>query len=199
MLKKDQSVRNGEWEIKDVEILNRVLFLTAKNTVYMVNLSSEDYIRKTNKWMGEIEAWVQSHGGGEIIPYSIEFEKEVMGMEAGAKEIFLRERKTSSMIEKILETGYHALQLIHFFTVGEDEVKCWTVRQGTKAPKAAGVIHTDFEKGFICAEVKKYADFAGIKTENAAKAVKKMKQYGKEYVVEDGDIINFKFNSKSRA
>ena len=99
------------------------------------------------------------------------------------------------MVNRIIKTGYHALSLIHFFTAGEDEVKCWTIRQGTKAPKAAGTIHTDFEKGFICAEVMKYDDLVELRSEVAVKAEGKMKQCGKEYVVEDGDVIFFKFNT----
>ena len=194
MLQNDQSIRNAEWGIKDVETLNRVLFLTAKNTVYMVNLSSQDYIRKKNKWLAGIHAWVQGHGGGSIIPYSIEFEQNIFGMDPETKANFLKDNGAISMVSRIIKTGYHALQLIHFFTAGEDEVKCWTIRQGTKAPKAAGVIHTDFEKGFICAEVMKYTDLVELGTEHAVKAEGKMKQCGKEYVVEDGDIIYFRFN-----
>jgi len=84
--------------------------------------------------------------------------------------------------------------LIHFFTSGSDEVKCWTIRNGTKAPQAAGVIHTDFEKGFICAEVMKFDDFKELGTELAVKTAGKYRQEGKTYQVCDGDIIFFRFN-----
>ena len=194
MLQNDQSIRTGDWGSKDVENLNRILFLTAKNVVYMVNLSSQDYIRKKNKWLAGINAWVQSHGGGSIIPYSIEFEQNIHSMDPETRANYLKDNATISMVNRIIKTGYHAIQLIHFFTSGEDEVKCWTIRQGTKAPKAAGVIHTDFEKGFICAEVMKYDDLITLGSENAVKAEGKMKQAGKEYVVEDGDVIYFRFN-----
>ena len=86
------------------------------------------------------------------------------------------------------------MNLIHFFTAGEDEVRCWTIRKGTKAPKAGGVIHSDFELGYICAEVMKYVDFIEYGSEAAVKNAGKYKQHGKEYEVEDGDIIFFKFN-----
>lgn len=102
-----------------------------------------------------------------------------------------------SMIPKITKTGYKMLELIHYFTAGEDEVKCWTIRDGTKAPQAAGVIHTDFEKGFICAEVMKYEDFIEAGSEVEVKARGKLKTQGKEYVVQDGDIMHFKFNAPS--
>ena len=98
------------------------------------------------------------------------------------------------MIPKIIRNGYTTLDLINYFTCGEDEVRAWTIRRRTKAPGAAGVIHTDFEKGFICAEVMKYEDLIQYGNEQAVKAEGKYKQNGKEYVVEDGDIIFFKFN-----
>lgn len=193
-LTNDQSIRITEWTNKEVETLNRILFLTAKPVVYMVNLSSADYLRKKNKWLQGINAWVQSHGGGSIIPYSIEFEQRVFGMSPEEKSEYLKANNAISMVSRIIKTGYHALNLIHYFTAGEDEVKCWTIRQGTKAPKAAGVIHTDFEKGFICAEIMKYDDLVQLGSEGAVKAEGKMKQCGKEYVVEDGDVIYFRFN-----
>ena len=99
------------------------------------------------------------------------------------------------MVDRIIKAGYKNLQLIHFFTAGSDEVKCWTVRDGSKAPQAAGVIHTDFERGFICAEVMKYDDLIENNCNEAeVKAAGLQRQQGKEYVVLDGDIIFFKFN-----
>lgn len=98
------------------------------------------------------------------------------------------------MMTRIIKTGYKALDLIYFFTAGADEVRAWTIRADSKAPQAAGVIHTDFEKGFICAETMKYDDFISAGSENAVKAEGKYYQKGKEYVVLDGDIIFFKFN-----
>ena len=99
------------------------------------------------------------------------------------------------MIDRIIKAGYKNLQLIHFFTAGADEVKCWTLRDGCKAPQAAGVIHTDFEKGFICAEVMLYDQWLENNCSEAdCKAAGLYRQQGKEYVVNDGDIIFFKFN-----
>lgn len=98
------------------------------------------------------------------------------------------------MIDRIIKSGYKNLQLVHYFTVGEDEVKCWTIREGTKAPQAAGIIHTDFERGFICAEVYKYADLEEHKTVDDVKAEGLYRQQGKEYVVLDGDVVYFRFN-----
>ena len=100
-----------------------------------------------------------------------------------------------SMLPKIIKTGYQILDLCYFFTAGHDEVRCWTIREGTKAPQAAGVIHTDFEHGFICVEIMKYDDFVRLGSETAVKAEGKYRQQGKEHVVEDGDICFFKFNA----
>jgi obg-like ATPase 1 len=98
------------------------------------------------------------------------------------------------MIDKIIKTGFAAIKLIYFFTAGHDEVKCWQIRKGSKAPQAAGAIHTDFERGFICAEVMTYADLHEAGDENSVKAAGKYRQQGKEYVVQDGDVIHFRFN-----
>jgi obg-like ATPase 1 len=95
---------------------------------------------------------------------------------------------------KIITTGFQALELIYYFTAGEDEVKCWTIRKGTKAPQAAGVIHTDFERGFISAEVMKFEDFHQLGNESEVKKEGKVRTEGKTYEVIDGDIIFFKFN-----
>lgn len=98
------------------------------------------------------------------------------------------------MIPKIVKAGYNSLDLIYYFTAGHDEVRCWTIRKFTKAPQAAGVIHTDFEKGFICAEIMKYDHFVEFGTEQNVKAEGKLHQKGKDHIVEDGDIILFRFN-----
>ncbi|KAF6115351.1 Obg like ATPase 1 [Phyllostomus discolor] len=148
-----------DWNDKEIEVLNKHLFLTSKPMVYLVNLSEKDYIRKKNKWLIKIKEWVDS------------------------------------ALPKIIKAGFAALQLEYFFTAGPDEVRAWTIRKGTKAPQAAGKIHTDFEKGFIMAEVMKYEDFKEEGSENAVKAAGKYRQQGRNYIVEDGDIIFFKFNT----
>lgn len=107
-----------------------------------------------------------------MIPYSAEFEKKVIsqGTDAEVRRKTAEELGAPSCINKIIKIGYTTLRLIHYFTAGEDEVKCWTIREGTKAPQAAGVIHTDFERGFICAEVMKFDDLDKLGNEQAVKA-----------------------------
>jgi obg-like ATPase 1 len=133
-----------------------------------------------------------------MLPFSADYEKDVLAT-AGSPDREARDRAAAelgapTMIHKITTTGYHTLRLVHYFTAGEDEVKCWTIREGTKAPGAAGVIHTDFERGFICAEVMAFADLERCGSENEVKAEGLYLQKGKDYEVQDGDIIYFKFN-----
>jgi obg-like ATPase 1 len=100
-----------------------------------------------------------------------------------------------SALGKIITTGYQALNLQRFFTCGHDEVRAWTIMKNTKAPQAAGKIHTDFEKGFIMAEVMKFEEFKELGSESVVKAAGKYRQQGRNYIVEDGDIIFFRFNA----
>jgi len=172
------------------------LFITSKPGMYLVNLSEKDYILKKNKWLAKIKEWVdKTDPGGLIIPFSGELESKLADMEPDAKKAYLEETKTTSALEKIITNGYKVLQLQYFFTSGTDEVKAWTIQKGTKAPGAAGRIHTDFEKGFIMAEVMKFEDFKEEGTEANCKAAGKYRQQGRNYTVEDGDIIFFKFNA----
>ena len=138
-----------------------------------------------------------------MLPYSAEFEAEVLATagspEKAARDAAAQEIGAPTMIHKIVTVGYRTLQLIHYFTAGEDEVKCWTIRKGTKAPGAAGVIHTDFERGFICAEVMKFDDLDTRGTEAEVKADGLYLQKGRDYEVLDGDIIYFKFNVTAKA
>uniref|UniRef100_A0A9J7ZS73 Obg-like ATPase 1 n=1 Tax=Cyprinus carpio carpio TaxID=630221 RepID=A0A9J7ZS73_CYPCA len=188
-----------EWNDKEIEVLNKYLFLTSKPMIYLVNLSEKDYIRKKNKWLVKIKEWVDAHDPGAlVIPFSGGFESKYQDMTDEEKQKYCEENKTQSILTKIIKTGYAALQLEYFFTAGPDEVRAWTIRKGTKAPQAAGKIHTDFEKGFIMAEVMKFVDFKEEGSENAAKAAGKYRQQGRNYIVEDGDIIFFKFNTPNQ-
>ncbi|XP_065888785.1 obg-like ATPase 1 [Dysidea avara] len=192
--KKD--VRFEEWSTAEIDVLNKHLFLTSKPVIYLVNLSEKDYIRKKNKWLVKIKEWVDAREPGcTIIPFSGALEAKLVDMADDEAQRYLDEKKTTCALPKIISYGYKALHLQYFFTCGSDEVKAWTIMQGTKAPQAAGKIHTDFEKGFIMAEVMKYEDFKELGSESAAKAAGKYRQQGRNYVVDDGDIIYFKFNA----
>jgi obg-like ATPase 1 len=196
MLKANKFVKDGEWKASEIEILNSHSYLTAKPIVFLVNISEEDYKKKKNPWLPKIAKWIQEHGGGPMVPFSAEYEQKIVGygLDPEVRKKAADELGAPSCISKIIKVGYHTLKLIHYFTCGEDEVKCWTIREGYKAPQAAGVIHTDFERGFICAEVMKYEDLERLGSEAACKAEGVYRQQGKEYEVLDGDIIFFKFN-----
>lgn len=196
-LEAGQHVKDQEWNAKEIETLNEFLFLTSKPVIYLVNIGMTQYVKKQNPWLPKIQEYIKSHGGGPMIPYSAEFESEVVAADKDNKEIQAAKAKelgAASMIDRIIKAGYKNLQLIHYFTAGADEVKCWTIRDGFKAPQAAGVIHTDFERGFICAETMKFDDLAEHGDEQAVKAEGLYRQNGKDYVVLDGDILLFKFN-----
>ncbi|XP_066245843.1 obg-like ATPase 1 [Euwallacea similis] len=191
-------IRFADWDAKDIEVLNKYLFLTSKPCIYLVNLAEKDYIKKKNKWLIKIKEWVDKNDPGAlIIPFSGAFEHKLVSEyeDPILRKKYLEDVGTTSALDKIIIQGYKALQLEYFFTAGADEVKAWTIQKGTKAPQAAGRIHTDFEKGFIMAEVMKFQDFKEEGTEAACKAAGKYRQQGRNYIVEDGDIIFFKFNA----
>ncbi|XP_065180448.1 obg-like ATPase 1 [Sycon ciliatum] len=192
--KKD--IRSACWSAAEIDALNKHLFLTSKPVIYLVNLSERDYARKKNKWLAKIKEWVDERDPfALIIPFSAELEAKLVDMSDEEQAAHLAEIKTTTMLPKIIKTGFRALQLEYFFTAGPDEVRAWTIQKGTKAPQAAGRIHTDFEKGFIMAEVMTFEDFKEYETELAVKAAGKYRQQGRNYVVLDGDIIFFKFNA----
>ncbi|KAI9091102.1 P-loop containing nucleoside triphosphate hydrolase protein [Phlyctochytrium arcticum] len=171
--------------------------ITVKPAIYLVNLSKDDYIRNENKWLPKIRAWVAENGGGKVIPFSVEYEQALWDAKTAGTPLE-GELSTPSQLPNIIRTGYSALNLIYFFTAGEQEVRAWAVYNGALAPQAAGVIHSDFERGFIKAEVVAFEDFKalskGTKSMAAVKAAGKFRQEGKTYVVKDGDIIHFQFN-----
>ncbi|OWR45223.1 GTPase [Danaus plexippus plexippus] len=196
LVEEKKHIRFGDWSAADIEVLNKYLFLTSKPALYLVNLSEKDYIRKKNKWLPKLKEWIDKNDpGAPLIPFSGALESKLLDMEPDEREKFLKENNITSALDKIIVQGYKSLQLEYFFTAGADEVKAWTIQKGTKAPQAAGRIHTDFEKGFIMAEVMHFKDFKEEGSESACKAAGKYRQQGRNYVVEDGDIIFFKFNA----
>jgi len=177
-----------------VEVINPLFLLTAKPVVYLVNLSEKDYIRKKNKHLPKVAEWIKEHAQGDpIIPLSVSFEERLTRFETDAE--VLEECKkvgADSALPKIILQMRKVLNLGSFFTVGADEVRQWTIRNGTKAPQAAGVIHTDFEKTFIQAIVYNFTVLKELGDEAEVKAKGKMMTKGKDYVVEDGDILLIK-------
>ncbi len=191
MLKKAESylnenkwLRHCEFNNAEITYLKKFLFFTSKPVVYLANISTKNQVNKKNSYLPKMAKWIKENCPGQLLPFSVSYEQ---ALEKG-------DLKGESLLIKIIHTGYKILNLIHFFTCGRDEVRCWTVRKGTKAPQAAGVIHSDFEKGFICAEVMNYKDLKELGSEQKVKASGKYKMQGKDYIVKDGDIIFFKFS-----
>ncbi|EIN04942.1 cytoplasmic protein [Punctularia strigosozonata HHB-11173 SS5] len=189
----NKDVRKGDWNGKEIEVINGLQLLTAKPVTYLVNLSEKDFIRKKNKWLPKIKAWIDEHNPGDnLIPFSVAFEERLSRMSPEEKEEEQKKLGVTSALPKITTAGYASLDLIRYFTCGPDEVRAWTIRKGTKAPQAAGVIHSDFEKKFVCGEIMAYEDLHEHGSEAAVKAAGKLRQQGKPYEMQDGDIAYWK-------
>ncbi len=167
--------------------------MSIKPVIYAANVSETD-VKDGNKYTKQVEEYAKKHGA-EIVIISAKIEEELADLSREeAKEYLCELGITSSGIEKMIQSVYHLLNLRTYITAGELEVKAWTITAGTKAPQAAGVIHSDFEKGFIRAEVISYEDFLACEGSYAlAKEKGVMRLEGKDYVVQDGDIMHFRF------
>eukprot|EP00565_Helicotheca_tamesis_P009061 CAMPEP_0185725162 /NCGR_PEP_ID=MMETSP1171-20130828/1471_1 /TAXON_ID=374046 /ORGANISM="Helicotheca tamensis, Strain CCMP826" /LENGTH=425 /DNA_ID=CAMNT_0028393203 /DNA_START=250 /DNA_END=1527 /DNA_ORIENTATION=- len=214
LLNANTPVQTGDFTSGEVDIIKDWGIITTKPQVYLVNLSQKNFIRKGSKWLPKIGEWVKSHGGGQIIPMSCEFEQNVYDLreDKEAQKAFLDqctdEAKAlgltgpqfvaKSVIPRIIRSGRASLCLQSFYTAGPKEVRAWTIQKGTLAPQAAGVIHTDFERGFIKAEVCNFDDFKALHGGQASmakvKEAGKYKQEGKGYVMQEGDIVVFMHN-----
>ncbi len=168
--------------------------LTAKPVVYVANVD-EASIHTGNRHVEALRALVKKEQA-EVVVISAAIEAQIAELDNETdRQVFLEEYGLKeSGLNKLIQASYKLLNLITYFTAGEKEVRAWTIKKGWKAPLAAGVIHTDFEKGFIRAEVIKIADYQKYKTEQGCKEVGKVAVEGKEYTVEDGDIMHFRFN-----
>ena len=168
--------------------------LTSKPVIYVTNVD-EGSIHTGNAYVDALKAHVKDENA-EVVVISAAIEAQIAELESAEdRDVFLQEYGlTESGLNKLLRASYHLLDLITYFTAGEKEVRAWTIKKGWKAPQAAGVIHTDFEKGFIRAEVIKLPDYQQYKTEQGCKEAGKMAVEGKDYVVQDGDIMHFRFN-----
>lgn len=179
---------------EEVQIARELFLLTNKPVMYVCNVDDASAVNG-NKYVDAVREAVKDENA-EILIISAKTESEIAEMDDyDDRQMFLEEMGLEeSGVVRLIQSAYHLLGLQTFFTAGSDECRAWTIHKGDKAPRAAGVIHTDFEKGFIRAEVIKYDDFVNLKTEAACRAAGKMGVEGKEYVVQDGDIMHFLFN-----
>ena len=170
--------------------------LTAKPTIYAANVAEDDLADDgaSNPHVAKVREMAKEEGA-EVFVICAQIEQEISELDDDEKKEFLEDLGLEeSGLEKLISASYSLLGLISFLTSGEDETRAWTIKEGTKAPQAAGKIHTDFERGFICAEVVSFEDLKEYGTMQACKEKGLVRQEGKEYVVKDGDIIVFRFN-----
>jgi GTP-binding protein YchF len=189
-----KSVRAVGLTDDEKEIIADLQLLTIKPVIYVANVDEES-ILTGNQYVEQLKAAVADENA-EVIVLCAAIESQIAEIEdADERTLFLGEYGlTESGLNKLIRASYAILNLITYFTAGVKEVRAWTIQRGWKAPQAAGVIHTDFEKGFIRAEVIKLSDYVQYKTEAACKEAGKMSVEGKEYIVKDGDIMHFRFN-----
>ena len=178
---------------KEEQVLVRSLFLlTAKPTMYVANVSESGF--ENNPMLDKVKAHAAAENA-PVVAVSCAIEAEIGGLDEADKLDFLSEMgMTEPGLNRVIRAGYSLLGLQTYFTAGVKEVRAWTVAVGATAPQAAGVIHTDFEKGFIRAEVIAYDEFIALGGEQGAKDKGKMRLEGKEYIVQDGDVMHFRFN-----
>ena len=186
-------VRTFEADEDEREAFRDLALLTDKPVLYACNVSESD-LPEGNELVDTVRG-IAAQEEDEVVVFCAKIEAEIAELDEEEKEMFLEELGVESGgLDRLIQAAYKELGLITFFTAGPKEVRAWTVRKGSKAPKAAGVIHTDFEKGFIRAETISYEDYIEYGSEKAARDAGKMRQEGKEYVVEDGDVMLFRFN-----
>ena len=194
-LEAGRPARSVQFETKDEQLFARDLFLlTNKPVMYVCNVDDES-AATGNAYVEAVRKAVEGEGA-EILVVAAKTESEIAELDTyeDRQEFLESIGLTESGVSRLIRAAYALLDLQTYFTAGPDEVRAWTFLRGTKAPQAAGIIHTDFEKGFIRAEVIKYDDFVTLGSETAVKEAGKMSVEGKEYVVQDGDIMHFRFN-----
>jgi ribosome-binding ATPase len=178
------------------KLLRSFNLLTVKKELYAANIAEDDLAAGTNQYVDQLRAAVEADGEpAEIVPLSARIEAEVKHLEPSERAEFLEHLGLEEPgLHRLIRAGYHLLDLISYFTAGEKEVRAWTIKRGYKAPQAAGEIHTDFERGFIRAETLAWKDFEELQSMKVAKERGLIRSEGKEYVVQDGDILLFRFN-----
>mgnify|MGYP000846097509 CR=1 FL=1 len=192
-LESGKNARTAPVEPNDTEAIRDLQLLTAKPVMYVCNVDEQSIVNGNAHTQMVMDAVKDENA--EILFVCAKIESEIAELEREDQIMFFEELGISeSGVSRLIKSAYHLLNYITYFTAGKKEVRAWTVTRGMKAPQAAGVIHTDFEKGFIRAEVIHYHDFIQFKSESACRDNGKLNVEGKEYVVQDGDILHFRFN-----
>ena len=185
-------VRSISFTKEEQAVLKPLCLITAKPAMFVANVSETGF--ENNPYLDRLRAYAEKQHA-PVVAICAKTEAELAGMEEADKAMFLAEMgQTEAGLSRLIRAAFSLLGLQTYFTAGPKEVRAWTVPVGARAPQAAGVIHTDFERGFIRAQTIAFADFIAFKGEQGAKEVGKMRAEGKEYVVKDGDVLNFLFN-----
>lgn len=190
------NARAVEADEEEAEILSGIGLLSAKPVIYACNMSEDDFKNniETNVRYNAVRE-LAAKEGAEVLPICAELEAEISSLDKEEKEMFLSDIGVDKGgLDLLIQRSYDLLGLMSFLTAGKPEVRAWTIKKGTKAPKAAGKIHSDIERGFIRAEVVSFDDLMALGSMQAAKENGKIRSEGKEYVMQDGDIVLFRFN-----
>ena len=193
-LTKNIPLRQIEFTEDEKLLIKNFNFITAKPIIYVANVNEEDAVLGKNKYTEEVRNFASKENAGVIVMCA-KLESELAELEEQDKEAFLKELGIAhSGLDKLIFATYSLLGLETFFTVGKDECRAWTFKKGTNAKKAAGLIHSDIERGFIKAEIMKYNDLEELKDEKKVQEAGKLYLEGKDYIMQDGDIVYFRFN-----
>jgi len=194
VLEEGQSARTLEVDENEADIMKSFQLITAKPVMYLCNVD-EASVKSGNAHVDAVKEMVKNENA-EVLVLGAAIESDIIELETyEERQMFLDELELEEPgVNRLIRSAYKLLSLDTYFTAGEKEVRAWTIKKGMTAPQAAGVIHTDFEKGFIRAEVMTYGDFVNFGSESAVKDAGKFRVEGKEYVVSDGDIMHFRFN-----
>ena len=189
------SARSFDCEDEDAALIATSELLSLKPVIYAANLDEDGFAAYADNQYYQLVSDLAQKEGAQVIPVCAKLEAEIAQLEPEEKALFLEELGiTESGLDRLIKASYALLGLISFLTSGEDECRAWTITRGTRAPQAAGKIHTDFERGFIRAEVVSFADLTACGTMSAAREKGLVRSEGKEYVMKDGDIVLFRFN-----
>jgi len=193
-LENGKPARTVNVDAEDQRAWKNLQLITTKPILYVCNVGEAD-AAAGNEYSNKVAEMAASQGAGTVI-ISAQIEEEISQLEADEAEMFLSEMGLEEAgLDRLIRAGYDLLKLETYFTVGPKEARAWTIRLGTAAPQAAGVIHGDFERGFIRAETIAYEDYVACNGENGAKEAGKMRVEGKSYIVQDGDVMHFLFNT----
>lgn len=195
-LESNKSIRTIDFNEEEEKYLKNYSLLSYKPVIYVANISEEDLANdpENNQYVKKVAEYAKENSD-QIIIVSAEIESQLQSLDEDERDIFLEELGLdSSGLDKLIKSSYKLLGLISYLTTGEQETRAWTITKGTKAPQAAGKIHTDIERGFIKADIISYEDLVAAGSLANARDKGLIRSEGKDYVVQDGDVINFKFN-----